>query len=119
VSDNRSKFRNTRIDELCDDMGIKHEFSAKYTPESNGLVERKNTLIDMARSMLSEYNMIDAFWVEAIKTACHVTTIYIVAVSWRRPPMSCLLEERPILLTLDCLVANAIFSRRALSVEQV
>ena len=39
----------------CDVKGIKHEFSTKYTLEQNGLVERKNrTLIDMARSMLSE-----------------------------------------------------------------
>ena len=55
ISDNRSEFKNTRIDELCDEFGIRHQFSAKYTPQSNGLVERKNrTLIDMARSMLSE-----------------------------------------------------------------
>jgi transposase InsO family protein len=53
-SDNGSEFKNTRIDELCDDFGIRHQFSAKYTPQSNGLVERKNIiLIDMARSMLS------------------------------------------------------------------
>jgi len=51
-----------RIDELCDDFGIRHQFSAKYTPQSNGLVERKNrTLIDMARSMLSEYNVSQSF----------------------------------------------------------
>ena len=57
-SDNGSEFKNTRIDELCDNFGIKHQFLVKYTLESNGLVERKNrTLIDMARSMLSEYNM--------------------------------------------------------------
>jgi transposase InsO family protein len=31
-SDNKSKFKNTRIDELCDEYGIRHEFSAKYTP---------------------------------------------------------------------------------------
>ena len=56
-SDNGSEFKNTRIDELCDEFRIRHQFSAKYTPQSNGLVERKNrTLIDMARSMLSEYN---------------------------------------------------------------
>jgi transposase InsO family protein len=49
-SDNGSEFKNTRIDELCDEYGIGHQFSAKYTPQSNGLVERKNrTLIDMAR----------------------------------------------------------------------
>jgi transposase InsO family protein len=52
-SDNGSEFKNTRIDELCDEFGIRHQFSAKYTPQSNGLVERKNkTLIDMVRSML-------------------------------------------------------------------
>ena len=53
-SDNGSEFRNTRVEELCDEKGIKHEFSTKYTPEQNGIVERKNRiLIDMARSMLS------------------------------------------------------------------
>ena len=57
-SDNGSEFKNTRIDELCAEFGIRHQFSAKYTPQSNSLVERKNrTLIDTARSMLSEYNV--------------------------------------------------------------
>ena len=51
-----------KVEELCDEKGIKHEFSTKYTPEQNSLVERKNrTLIDMARSMLSEYNVSDSF----------------------------------------------------------
>ena len=36
-----SEFKNTRIDELYDEFGIRHQFSAKYTPQSNGLVERK------------------------------------------------------------------------------
>jgi hypothetical protein len=31
-SDNDSEFKNTRIDELCDDFGIRHQFSAKYIP---------------------------------------------------------------------------------------
>ena len=41
-SDNGSEFRNTRVEEWCDVKEIKHEFSTKYTPEQNGLVERKN-----------------------------------------------------------------------------
>jgi transposase InsO family protein len=57
-SDNGSEFKNTRVDDLCDEFGIRYQFLAKYTPQSNVLVERKNrTLIDMARSMLSEYNV--------------------------------------------------------------
>ena len=59
---NGSEFRNTRVEELCTDKGIKHEFSSKYMPEQNGLIERKNrTLIDVARSMLSEYNVSNSF----------------------------------------------------------
>jgi len=57
---------------LCDDLGIGHQFSPTYTPQSNGVVERKNrTLIDMARSMLSEYNVSHLFWSEAINTTCY------------------------------------------------
>ena len=44
-SDNGSEFRNTRVEEWCDEKRIKHEFSTKYTPEQNGLVERKNTIL--------------------------------------------------------------------------
>ena len=71
-SDNGTEFKNTRIEEFCDEHGVKHEFSPKYTPEQNGLVERKNrTLIECARSMMAEYKVSDAFWDEAINTACH------------------------------------------------
>ena len=74
--DNGSEFKNTRVDDLCDEFEIRHQFLAKYTPQSNDLVERKNrTLIDMARSMLSEYNVNHSFWAEAINMAnrlyCH------------------------------------------------
>ena len=31
-SDNGSEFKNTRIDELCDKFGIRHQFLVKYTP---------------------------------------------------------------------------------------
>jgi transposase InsO family protein len=37
--DNGSEFKNIRIDELCDEFGISNQVSAKYTPQSNGLVE--------------------------------------------------------------------------------
>jgi transposase InsO family protein len=70
-SDNGSEFKNTKINELCDEYGIRHQFSTKYTPQSNGLVERKNrTLIDMARSILSKYNVSHSFWAKAINTSC-------------------------------------------------
>ena len=53
----RKEFVNTNIEEYCDEVGIKHKVSATYTPQQNGVVERKNrTLITLARTMLDEYN---------------------------------------------------------------
>jgi transposase InsO family protein len=61
-SDNGSEFHNSNIEEFLDEEGIKHEFLALYTPQQNGVVERKNrTLIDMARIMLDEYKIPDNY----------------------------------------------------------
>jgi transposase InsO family protein len=52
-SDNGYEFNNLQVEEYLEEEGIKHEFSAPYTPRQNGVVERKNrTLIDMTRTML-------------------------------------------------------------------
>ena len=73
-SDNGSEFKNTQIEEFLDEEGVKHEFSAPYSPQQNGVAERKNrTLIEMARTMLDEYKTSDRFWAEAVNTACHAT----------------------------------------------
>jgi hypothetical protein len=49
-----------------------NEFSSPYTPQKNGVVERKNrTLLDMARTMLDEYKTLDRFWAKAINIACY------------------------------------------------
>jgi transposase InsO family protein len=71
-SDNGTEFKNSQIEGFLDDEGIKHEFSSPYTPQQNGVVERKNrTLLDMARTMFDEYKTSDRFWPEAINTACY------------------------------------------------
>jgi transposase InsO family protein len=105
-----SEFKNARIDEYCDDKGIKHEFSSKYTPEQNGIVERKNrTLIDMARSMLAEYNVPDSYWAKPLIPLVMHQIDYIATSSLKRLPMNCLLEESQTFLILGCSVANTIF----------
>jgi hypothetical protein len=71
-SDNGTEFKNSQIEGFLEEEGIKHEFSSPYTPQQNGVVERKNrTLLDMERTMLDEYKTADRFWVEAINTACY------------------------------------------------
>jgi transposase InsO family protein len=73
-SDKSTKFKNTQVEDFLDEEGIKHEFLAPYTPQQNGVAERKNrTLIEMARTILDEYKTLDRFWAEAINTACYAT----------------------------------------------
>jgi hypothetical protein len=45
-SNNGTEFKNTQLEDFLDEEGIKHEFLAPYTPQQNGVAERKNrTLI--------------------------------------------------------------------------
>jgi transposase InsO family protein len=49
--DNGTKFKNSRFETFCRDLGLEHQFSSLYTPPQNGVVERKNrTLCEMART---------------------------------------------------------------------
>ncbi|KAL4178660.1 hypothetical protein AMTRI_Chr13g83390 [Amborella trichopoda] len=44
-----------------------------YTPEQNGIVERKNmALVEMVRSMMGHENISLEFWGEAVLTACYI-----------------------------------------------
>jgi transposase InsO family protein len=78
-SDNGSEFKNLQVEEFLEEEGIKHEFSAPYTPQQNGVVERKNrTLIDMTRTMLGEFKTPECFWSEVVNTACHaINRVYL------------------------------------------
>jgi hypothetical protein len=95
-SDNGSEFKNARNDEYCDYKGTKHEFSSKYTPEQNGILERKNMiLIDMARSMLAEYNVSDSYWAQAINTACHASNRLYCHKLLKKSPYELLIGRKP------------------------
>nr|GEX76655.1 zinc finger, CCHC-type [Tanacetum cinerariifolium] len=52
---------------------IIHETAALYTPQQNGVAERKNrALKEMVNSMLSYSGLSDGFWGEAMLMACYL-----------------------------------------------
>ena len=48
--------------------GIKKEITANYTPQQNGVAERKNrTFVEMARSMMKEKSLLTEYWEEGVE----------------------------------------------------
>nr|GEU71516.1 hypothetical protein [Tanacetum cinerariifolium] len=72
-SDNGTEFKNSNLNQFCELKGIKREFSVPRTPQKNGIAERKNkTLIEAARTILTDLLLPIPFWAEAVNTACYV-----------------------------------------------
>ncbi|GBP89832.1 Retrovirus-related Pol polyprotein from transposon TNT 1-94 [Eumeta japonica] len=72
-SDNGGEFANKKFDEHLNKCGIKRQFSVPYTPQQNGVAERANrTIIEMARSMLSNSGLNENLWAEAVSTAVYI-----------------------------------------------
>lgn len=58
---------------FCELAGIMRHYTAPYSPQQNGVVERRNrTVVAMARSLLKERNIPAYFWGEAVRHAVYV-----------------------------------------------
>ncbi|MFV0960833.1 hypothetical protein QML37_31565, partial [Klebsiella pneumoniae] len=52
-TDHGAEYMSNEFEEFLKEKGIRHPKTTRYTPQQNGVVERKNrTIIEMARSML-------------------------------------------------------------------
>jgi hypothetical protein len=61
------------FNDFCEKEGIIHEVTPPYSPESNGVAERKNrTLKEMMNAMLVSSSAPNNLWGEALLTACFV-----------------------------------------------
>ncbi|GJW82155.1 retrovirus-related pol polyprotein from transposon TNT 1-94 [Tanacetum coccineum] len=59
--------------EFCSQHGIRHEFTAPYSPQQNGIAERKNhTLKEMANAMLINSGLNQNTWGEAILSTTYL-----------------------------------------------
>jgi transposase InsO family protein len=72
-TDRGGEFTSFEFNNFCKDHGISRQLTAAYTPQQNGVAERKNrTIMNMVRSMLSEKQVPKKFWPEAVNWTTHV-----------------------------------------------
>jgi hypothetical protein len=68
-TDNGGEFTSMQFGEYCAGEGIQRHYSAPYSPQQNGVVERRNQMIvNTARSILRAWSMPEYFWGEAVHT---------------------------------------------------
>ena len=72
-SDRGGEFNSIEFKEYCDENGVKHFTTTPYTPQQNGVVERRNrTVVEMARCLLKSKKVPGEFWGEAVRTAVYL-----------------------------------------------
>ncbi|GJV39344.1 retrovirus-related pol polyprotein from transposon TNT 1-94 [Tanacetum coccineum] len=85
--------------EFCNANGITYNFLAPHTPQSNGVVERKNvTLQEMSRTMLNEQSLQHKFWCNAVDTSTYILNQILIRAILEKTPCELLRGRKP---TLD------------------
>lgn len=72
--DNGGEYCSTKFQQFLQAHGITQQFSCPYTPEQNGLAERKHRhILDLTRTLFSQSHLPLHFWVEVAQT-----TVYLI-----------------------------------------
>ncbi|KAL0844254.1 hypothetical protein Bca101_017500 [Brassica carinata] len=73
-TDRGGEYTSTEFSEFCKEEGIRRQLTTPYTPQQNGVAERKNrTVMNMVRSTLAMRKVPKIFWAEAV-----IWTFYIL-----------------------------------------
>ena len=72
-SDNGTEFVNQNFSKFFKEKGISHQTTCVYTPQQNGVSERKNRhLLEMTRVLLFQNNVPKTYWSDAVLTATYL-----------------------------------------------
>nr|GEW87603.1 zinc finger, CCHC-type [Tanacetum cinerariifolium] len=86
-TDRGGEFTSNEFTKYCKENEIARQLTAPYSPQQNGVVERRNrTLLSTTRSMMKAMKLNLTFWTEAVKHA-----IYIL----NRVPTRALVDKTP------------------------
>nr|GEZ26497.1 copia protein [Tanacetum cinerariifolium] len=98
--DHGREFDNeVQFGEFCNANGIPHNFLAPRPSQSNGMVERKNSILqEMSRTMLNEQSLPQNFWCNVIDTSTYILNRILIRVILGKTPYELLRGRKP---TLD------------------
>ncbi|KAG7533197.1 Integrase catalytic core [Arabidopsis thaliana x Arabidopsis arenosa] len=95
-SDNGGEYTSQAFKEHLASHGIIHQTSCPYTPQQNGVSERKNRhLMETARSIMFHTNVPKRFWSDAVMTACYLINRTPTRILQDKSPFEVLTKTKP------------------------
>ena len=95
-SDGGGEFVNLQMKKHLLECGIEHRISCPYTPQQNGLAERKHRhIIELSLSMMFQSHMPLQYWVDVFFSACFVGNMLPAVGSDKKSPFEKLYGEKP------------------------
>lgn len=72
-TDRGGEFNSHEFVQFCEELGIERQLTIAYSPQQNGVVERKNkTVMEMAKCLVHEKELPYNLWCEAVNTAVYL-----------------------------------------------
>nr|GEX38898.1 zinc finger, CCHC-type [Tanacetum cinerariifolium] len=72
-TDRGGEFTSNEFTQYCKENGIARQLTAPYSPQQNGVVERRNrTIMSTTRCMMKATNNPQNFWAEAVRHAIYI-----------------------------------------------
>ncbi|GJQ93956.1 putative RNA-directed DNA polymerase [Tanacetum coccineum] len=113
-SDNGTEFINNQVDSFLKINGILHQTTCPYTPQQNGVAERKHRhLLNTARALMFQGGLPLNMWTESILTATYLINRLPTAVLAGKSPYELVYNSEPSLLhlrTFGCLCFSTVLN---------
>lgn len=95
-SDNGKEYISDQFNSFCEEAGIEHQLTTPYTPQQNGVSERKNrTIMEMARYMMHEKGLLKKFWAEAANTVVFLLNMLLTKAVQGKTPFEAWYGHKP------------------------
>jgi len=95
-SDRGEEYTSNQFHKFCEDEGMERQLTVSYTPQQNGVSERKNqTVMEMAKSMLHEKGLPKTLWAEAVYTAVYLINRCPTKAVWGKTPFEAWSGRKP------------------------
>ena len=96
MSDRGGEYTSNEFQDFCANLGIERQLTITYSPQHNGVAERRNrTICAMARSMLTEKEMPVIFQAEAMSTAMYLQNRCFTIFMTRKTPFEAFTGRKP------------------------